>query len=103
MEKLILPERSTVANIEALFYNFFNNNDRSNEIEIDFRDVIFIEPSSSTTYLIAILNCCIKNGIKFRINPPSSNGIKIILYTWRFFEVLEETTGIPVNEFCPLL
>lgn len=105
MSRLILniPEIATVAAIEQEFYNLFNGNDYIEEITIDFKGVRFIEPSTSTSYLIAILYLCKEKGIRFRINPPNDNGIKIILYSWRFFEVLEEITSIPIGEFAPTI
>lgn len=98
---LNLPAVATVIAIEQEFYNLFNNNDRNSfkVIIINFKDVRFIEPSTSTTYLISMLYTCHSNGYKFKIIPPNDNGIKIILYSWRFFEVLEETTSIPISEF----
>lgn len=104
MTTLILPEIATIGNIEKSCYDLFNNSDDAiNHINLDFSKVIFIEPSSSTTYLIAFINTCIEKKISFKVTPPKNNGIRIILYTWRFFEVLEETTNIPVSVFAPTL
>jgi len=106
LEKTLdLPVVSTVSAIEQEFYNLFNNNEKDsfNEIFINFKDVRYIEPSTSTSYLIAMLYTCQSIGYKFKIIPPNDNGIKIILYTWRFFEVLEEITSIPISEFAPQL
>jgi hypothetical protein len=97
-----VPEIATVAAIERGFCDLFNGvEDYVDEIVLDFRTVWFIEPSTSTSYLIAMLYTCNKKGYKFRIIPPKNNGVKIVLYSWRFFEVLEEITAIPISEFAP--
>ena len=98
---LNIPEIATVVAIEQEFCNLFNSNDNFNEIQLDFRKVRFIEPSTSTSYLIAMLYTCKEKGYSFKIIPPNNNGVKIILYSWRFFEVLEETTGVLISEFAP--
>jgi hypothetical protein len=103
--QLDIPPVATVSAIEQAFYDLFNANDKDSytEIELNFKGVRFIEPSTSTSYLIAMLYTCHEKGYDFKIIPPNDNGIKIILYTWRFFEVLEETTSVPIYKFAPEL
>lgn len=98
---LYIPEIATVAAVEEAFYNFFNSHDCADEIVVDFTNVWFIEPSTSTSYIIAILYTWKEKGGKFKIIPPYNNGVKIILYSWRFFEVLEEMSLVPISEFAP--
>jgi hypothetical protein len=99
-----LPGEATVGEIERVFYEQFNSFKGNIElVSIDFSSVWYIEPSTSTTYIIAMLYMCKEKGYKFEIIPPKNNGIKIILYSWRFFEVLEEITSCKISEFAPAL
>lgn len=106
METVLLPVSSIVKHLEMCFNSFFKERNGYNKpgvVNIDFTEVQFIEPSSSTTYLIGMINTLVKNGFKFTVTPPRANGVKFVLYTWRFFEVLEEITEIPIAEFAPSL
>jgi len=106
MSQLVIniPGEARVDAIERVFYEQFNSFDgQIKEVILDFRSVWFIEPSTSTTYIIAMLYMCKEKGYSFKIIPPGNNGVKIILYTWRFFEVLEEVTSCKISEFAPTL
>lgn len=101
-----LPEYSAIGAVEKTFDLFFQSHRENTDFKklvISLVNVAWID-ISTLTFLISITYKRNKeNKITKYILPKSNNPKKtdvlIFLHTWRFFEVLQEITGVKIQEY----
>lgn len=101
-----LPDRSAIGRVEILFDQFFATRIESEslpELIISFAKVEWIDVPTLVFLISITYKRHIGNGTtRFRL-PENDNrrkaDILIFLHTWRFFEVLEEVTKVPFQEY----
>jgi hypothetical protein len=96
--ELKLSEYAYIGRTEKLFHEFYQENDFNKPILVDFMDVSYIQ-ITTLVYLAQFIYKREKNGYKTSLRLPLSDEVKIFMFTWRFFEIVEELTGKNIFHF----
>lgn len=99
MLPLKVSKQATVRNISKEIHDFFSNNDYSQEILLDLSEVRFVQTPGALVYLAQFIYARHHRKQKTTIRLPISEKVMTILFTWRFFEVVEDLTGLDIFRF----
>lgn len=95
---LELPENIYVGEVEKEVLQHYDTNNYQEPLVLDFSNVSYIQVSSFIFFIQHIYKRE-KEGYQTFIKLPSSRDVKIIMYVWRFFEVIEELTQKKISDF----
>jgi hypothetical protein len=93
-----LSEYAYVGRIEKEFQEFLDNKNYNHPCVIDLSDVKYIQ-ITSLVYLAQLIYKRDLINLKTLIRLPIEDDVKIFMFTWRFFEIIEELTGKNIFHF----
>lgn len=99
MLELKISKYAYVGRVEKEIYHFFKDKDYSLAFLLDLSDVTYIQTPTALVYLAQFIHKRDLENLRTYLRLPISNKVMIILYTWRFFEIIEELTGKQISYF----
>ncbi|MFS4491842.1 hypothetical protein [Maribacter sp. 2308TA10-17] len=96
--EIALPEYSYVGRVEKHFHEIYDSNSYSRTLVISFEDVSYIQ-LTTLVFLAQLIYKREKTNLRTRIKRPLENDVRIFLFTWRFYEIIEELTGKSIHQF----
>lgn len=87
-----LSEYAYVGRAEKEFHDFYKDKDYKSPLIIDLSQVLYIQ-ITTLVYLAQIVYKRELDSLKTFLGLPVSDEVRIFMFTWRFFEIIEELTG----------
>ncbi len=97
--ELKISEYANVGRVEKEIYHFLEDKDYSLAFLLDLSDVTYIQTPTTLVYLAQFIYKRDLKNLRTYLRLPISNKVISILYTWRFFEIIEELTGKQISYF----
>ena len=94
-----VSESAKIGRVEKDIYLYLKDKDFSQPLIIDLSEVRFIQPPATLVFLAQFIYKRHIKGLKTSIKPPISNEVRNILFTWRFYEIIEDLTGKQIYFF----
>lgn len=92
METISIPRYSTIGKIEDTFNDYFEKKSISEDLLIDLSGVNFIE-LTSMLFLSQVVTSRFIMGFNTMLTLPKTEQTLMMLYTWRFFQIILELTN----------
>lgn len=87
-----ISEYAYVGRVEKEYAEFLKENDFNNSFIIDLTDVKYIQ-ITTLVYLVQLFYKRELKELKTYLRLPKNEDVRTFMFTWRFFEVIEELTG----------
>lgn len=93
-----LSEYAYVGRLEKEYHHFLQDKEYSHPILLDLSAVTYIQ-ITSLVYLAQIVYKRDLSNLQTYLRLPESDDVRIFMFTWRFFEIIEELTGKNIFHF----
>jgi hypothetical protein len=93
-----VSEHAYVGRVEKELHNFYLDREYTHPLIIDLNEVSYIQ-ITTLLYLAQFIYKRDLSNTKTYMKLPQSDEVKIFMFTWRFYEIIEELTGKNIFNF----
>ena len=96
--ELKLSEYAYVGRVEKEYQQFLQDKDYTHSFIVDLSEVTYIQ-ITTLVYLAQLVYKRDLSNLKTYLRLPTKDDVRIFMFTWRFFEIIEELTGKNIFHF----
>ena len=95
-----IPKIAKIKGVQLAFSSYLKNNKYNSPLLIEMSEVMFIPlPITTLVYLAQLIYKREKLGLVTKLRLPVNVNVRTVMFTWRFFEIVEELTGHKIFHF----